>query len=529
MLDLSRNGVMRAESMKEYMEYMAVMGLNTLVLYMEDVYEIPGRPYFGYMRGRYSAKELTELDEYGQMLGIELYPHIQTLGHMAQYIKWDEALPMRDMANILLADEERTYELIEDMIKTVSASFKSRKIHLGMDEAGLLGCGNYFAKHGFVPRIEILLRHLRRVTDIAEKYGLQPAMYSDILFASLSGNEYFNTAVEIPKEVADRLPECVTLNSWGYDSVDGAEYDKTFKLHKALNREVMFTGGIWNWFGFCPDNFHTLETGTPALTACKRNGINRVLGSVWGDDGCESNHFFSVMGMQLYAEHMYNSEVSEEQLRERFEFCTGADYGAFLEISEFHSKLSAGDRIEPYWERYYGKRFFWQDILIGLLDSRLYETPMDEHYNGLYERMQGFANKNTAWSDYFAYTAALCDILRLKCYISQELRPRYLSGDKEFLAECARTLLPDLLNRVRRAKSLHKKQWLKTYKPFGWEVLDIRYSGLAGRIEYATERLEDYISGSVSALEELDAVRLPHSTEWHLNYYHGIATACLTI
>ena len=56
MLDMSRAGVMKVEKVKEYIEYMALCGLNSLMLYMEDVYEVCDLKYFGYLRGRYSEK-----------------------------------------------------------------------------------------------------------------------------------------------------------------------------------------------------------------------------------------------------------------------------------------------------------------------------------------------------------------------------------------------------------------------------------------------------------------------------------------
>ena len=61
---------------------MAVMGLNTLLLYIEDIYEIEDEPYFGYMRGRYTQEELKQVDDYAHALGIEVIPAIQTLAHL---------------------------------------------------------------------------------------------------------------------------------------------------------------------------------------------------------------------------------------------------------------------------------------------------------------------------------------------------------------------------------------------------------------------------------------------------------------
>ena len=157
MLDLSRNGVMKVEAVKKYADMMSLMGLNQLYLYLEDTYEIDGCSYFGYMRGRYTKEELREVDEYCDLIGIEVIPHIQTLGHMAQYIKWDEGMKYRDTAEVLIAGEDFTYEFIEKTIKSISSCFQTKKIHLGMDEAGNLGSGKYYEKMGLLTEKKFFL------------------------------------------------------------------------------------------------------------------------------------------------------------------------------------------------------------------------------------------------------------------------------------------------------------------------------------------------------------------------------------
>ena len=51
MLDVSRNAVMKTEAVKEYIKYMAKMGINMLMLYTEDTFRMEKYPYFGYLRG----------------------------------------------------------------------------------------------------------------------------------------------------------------------------------------------------------------------------------------------------------------------------------------------------------------------------------------------------------------------------------------------------------------------------------------------------------------------------------------------
>ena len=45
MLDMSRNAVMHVPALKNFIITLSDMGYNTLLLYTEDTYEIPGEPY----------------------------------------------------------------------------------------------------------------------------------------------------------------------------------------------------------------------------------------------------------------------------------------------------------------------------------------------------------------------------------------------------------------------------------------------------------------------------------------------------
>ncbi len=73
------NAVMNVDTVKEALTRMSVMGLNWLLLYMEDSYAVTNEPFFGYMRGKYTYEDLKALDDYAFALGIEVIPCIQTL------------------------------------------------------------------------------------------------------------------------------------------------------------------------------------------------------------------------------------------------------------------------------------------------------------------------------------------------------------------------------------------------------------------------------------------------------------------
>ena len=129
MFDVSRNAVMRPETVKEIMKHMALMGLDTFMLYTEDTYEVEGHEYFGHMRGRYTKKEIKDMESYAETFGIELIPCIQLLGHLPTALAWPEYRSIRDTNDTLRADCGETSKFIDDILRSVSETFKTRRIH----------------------------------------------------------------------------------------------------------------------------------------------------------------------------------------------------------------------------------------------------------------------------------------------------------------------------------------------------------------------------------------------------------------
>lgn len=51
MLDCSRNSVLNVETIKKYIRLQASLGMNTMMLYTEDTYEVPEYPYLEHSAG----------------------------------------------------------------------------------------------------------------------------------------------------------------------------------------------------------------------------------------------------------------------------------------------------------------------------------------------------------------------------------------------------------------------------------------------------------------------------------------------
>jgi hexosaminidase len=514
MVDASRNAVMTVGSVKTLLTQMSMMGLNLLMLYTEDTYELPYYPYFGYMRGRYTTEELKECDAYAYDLGIEIVPCIQTLAHLKNAIKWNYASGMRDTEDILLAGSEETYKFIEDMISAVSQVFRTKRIHIGMDEAHRLGLGKYLELHGYRKRFDIMNEHLQRVCSIAERYDLKPMIWSDMYFrlGSKTGN-YYDLKSEIPQEVADAIPRAVELVYWDYYHDNPAFYSDFIRKHKQLGSMPIFAGGVWTWNGIAPNYGKTWRTTEAALSACKQEGVKEVFATMWGDNGTETNIMAGLAGLQLFAEHGYAEEVSKEKLQERFRFCAGGYLEDYLLLDDFDTTPGVAEH-NPY-ESNPSKFLLWQDVLMGLYDDNIKGLPMNTHYADLKDRLDSVAGRSGNYNTLFEFYRQLAHVLSIKSELGIRVKEFYDAGDKQKLAESIQqlSLLQENTDGLRK---LHRELWLSTYKPFGWEVLDIRYGGVLTRLETAKYRIEEYLSGKIEKIEELEAERLYFDAPWKM-------------
>ncbi len=507
MFDLSRNAVLKVESIKNLLEKMALMGLNMVMLYTEDTYTIEGEPYFGYMRGRYSYEELKEVDDYADIFGIEMIPCIQTLAHLQQFLRWPAARYLRDTADVLLAETESTYEFIDRMIRAASAPFRSKRIHVGMDEAHGLGLGRYLEKYGYKRRFDIMTNHLNRVLEICRKYGLKPMMWSDMFFrlASKTGH-YYDMNADIPKDVIEKVPREVQLVYWDYYHHEQKEYEFFISKHKEFGTDPVFAGGIWTWTGMCTNYGVTFLNTNAALNACKKGGIKEVFATMWGDDGAENNLFTTLLGLQLFAEHGYSKELDMEKLKRRVKFCTGLDFDAFMDLKYLDE--TPGTLPDNRECNNPSKFLLWQDVLIGLFDKHVESLDMAGHYAATEEKIRSHRDPSKELDFIFEVPQKLCSVLRIKADMGIRIKKAYDSKDLDTLKKIAREELPELSRRVNELRIAHRDQWLRIYKPFGWEIIDIRYGGVMARIDTAIKRLEDYILGRIDRIEELEEERL---------------------
>lgn len=502
MVDVSRNAVLKVETVKDVIRHMAKLGLNQLMLYTEDTYKMDKYPYFGYMRGAYTKEEIKEIVAYGNRFGVKTVPCIQTLAHLKKALQWDYAREIKDTDDILLVDDEKTYEFIEEMIKTSRECYDSDIIHIGMDEAHLLGSGAYRKKHGDVPQFDILTTHLARVMEIVEKYGFKAMMWSDMFFRIGSPDgEYYTFDPNFPENITDLIPENLSMVYWDYCYGDPKVSDSMIQSHKKLERECVFAGGIWTWSGLSINYRQTFVTLKAALPNCIKHGVQNVFATMWGDDGAECSMYSGLLGLQILAEYNYSEHPDDTEIAEMFQVCTGCDMDAFMALSlDSVPEKDCGHVAMP------AKQVFYNDILLGLMDKNLRLYDFKTHFTQALRKLENLPNQGR-FEYLFDYYRLYAKILASKCDMGIRLYDAYHAHDIPALE----TLTEELFELWKNSCALHEMIadiWHMNNKPFGFEVFDARLGGVCARTKRAYYRIKAYIEGSVDCLPEFDEERL---------------------
>ena len=500
LLDCSRGAAYNLRTLKEFTDVIAQMGYVSLQLYCEDMYGLEGEPYFGYLRGRYSAAEIRELDAYAAERGVELIPCIQTLAHLSGIFRWAEYDECHDIDDILLVGSERTYALIEKMFAFCAKNFRSRRINIGMDEAHRMGLGKYLDRNGPCDRFTVLRCHLERVCALAERYGFAPMMWSDMFFSLANRGNYYGPA-RPPSADSLGVPSNLKMIYWDYERRGYEGVCAMLRAHRAFGRETVFAGGAWAWYGFVPHNAYSMEAARDALRACADNGVRNTFVALWKDDGAESS-VWSVLPALWAAAEYSRGNFGCESLAQSFRAQFGIALQDFLCADAPDALDEEAGICNPC------KYMLYADPFLGIFDRTA-----DSEKSAVFAKMRKKLVKlcGGRFGYMFRTLADLCAFMEIKYALGVRVRAAYRTGDREKV----RALLPEFSKaerRLRRFMQSFSAQWERECKPFGFEKHDIRLGGLLERLGHCRRRLAAYAGGKADRIEELEEDILPYKS-----------------
>lgn len=508
MIDCSRGAVPKPETIEQFQCCMALMGANLLMLYTEDTYEVPERPYFGYLRGRYTQEELHRMDESAWQLGIEMVPCIQTLAHLERALQWyRQFVDVRDTDSVLYVGRPETCQFLEQMIHSASAPFRSRRIHIGMDEAFGLGLGHRLQEKGFAPAGELMKTHLGEVCRILDKLGLEAMMWSDMFFHACSPSDMaYAPGTVLTEQILQQIPASVEQVYWHYYSEDEDTYREFLDQHHRMGSKTAFAGAVWSWNGHATDYRKAFHVAPAALRQCEKHGIEEVFITAWMDDGAESNIRSLLLGVQMYCEYNYMGSVDMQHLEERFRICADASAESFYNISKLN--VVPGLPLQKAATTSVIKNLLYEDPLMPILEADFGDLLDGTYFTDLARLYGEYARDYPTYDKMFRYYQELAKTAALKCDWHNQAAGIVRRKETGRIPELC-SLAEELIRQLLSLSDAWRELWYWDNKPFGFEVLDIRIGGCIQRFRTAIARLRAFERGALSDIEELTCEKLP--------------------
>jgi len=498
MLDCSRNAVMKVSYAKSVIAKLALMGYNLAMLYTEDTYQLPDEPHFGFLRGAYTLEEVKELDEYADSLGVELIGCIQTLGHMERFFNTKGSAPLRDTERIMLVGEEKTYELIAKMFDFWSKACRSRRIHIGMDEAHGLGTGKYADLHGHRPVYDIFNEHIARVCEMCEEYGLKPMIWSDMYYRMGSErHDYYDVNAVIPDYVVDAVPKNLELVYWDYYHLYPEFYDKMIQSHRQLGGEPLMGSGIWTWYRFCYDHKQTVDRANPCIDSCRKMGVKEFFFTIWGDNGAYCNFDTVLPGLLYAAERIYGRSGEEDARLDMLSEALGCvPFTQAVQASRMNYQAPHRDNGVST-----ASILMWDDLLLGIGWRKL--NLDDEQTRCDFKRE---LKESIAYLKDLPYERAASRLLLAKIELREEMQKAYDNHDIGKIHDVWSLHIPKMIGLIDDFGTEFRRQWTAHNRYNGMESIQLRIGGMRARCDELGKRLRDYEKGLDDKIPELELV-----------------------
>ena len=394
----------------------------------------------------------------------------------------------------------------------------------------------YIDQHGYQNKPAIILDHLRRVVEIAKKYGFEPMMWSDMFFRMQFHGEYYVKEGNVSQDVIDLVPPEVQLVYWDYYTTEAKKemFAHMVDCHKQFkNNKIAFAGGASKWYGFAPINQFSIDSARRQMDVCNREDIRDVIITAWGDSGSEASQFSIMPSILYYAERTYTKEEPTHAFMEaRCRQCFGIGYEELL-LTDLPAQLGMtdGNRMQP------SNYLLFNDPINGLMDLAMEQDKVADYYKSHTKALEPLT-KHEKWGYLYDMLYRLCDILSLKSDLSVRIRRAYKANERDTLAAIANEEIPEIIARLERLWLALRRQWLIENKSFGLDVQEIRMGGLRQRLLSAQMTICDYLDGKVEQIEELEQEKLPNArvgssipyennpyTTYHR--FEGIITACI--
>ncbi|KAJ2560189.1 hypothetical protein GGH95_004875, partial [Coemansia sp. RSA 1836] len=311
------------------------------------------------------------------------------------------------------------------------------------------------------------------------------------------------------------IPPDVDLVFWDYYHTAPEIYARKIQQHRDLGCDSPWmAGGAWTWsrlWCYLPFSF---ESNRASLTAAKspQGRVASFMLTIWGDEGNECD-FFSALPVMLYAgNHAYTdrTEIDPAFMENTFSAICGGSLGDWMNASRIDDIPQDADHMDARSQlpSNMSKWLLWEDPMLSFMSPQYATLDLETHYTQIADRLLDCALSSTnsgrsavpGRSNAVRYPlnrllrmpGLLARVLSLKCHLRDKLTAPYRAGDRAALLQVVETRLRPLIEAQRELWLYHRSRWHRIYKPFGWETLELRYGGLAARLQTMYDRIVAY-------------------------------------
>ena len=138
---------------------------------------------------------------------------------------------------------------------------------------------------------------------------------------------------------------------------------------------------------------------------------------------------------------------------------------------------------------------------MGLFDSTV-KGGEGKSFGNIALKLEKFA-EHEEYGVLFNSLAKLAKVLEIKYELGVHTREAYLSGNKTALHNIL-SYYDETISRIEDFYEAYEEQWMWENKPHGFDVQDARIGALIQRIKHCKKRIENYLNGKLSKIEELE-------------------------
>ncbi|MBP5152158.1 MAG: hypothetical protein ILP13_04520, partial [Lachnospiraceae bacterium] len=250
-----------------------------------------------------------------------------------------------------------------------------------------------------------------------------------------------------------------------------------------------------------------------------------VFCTMWQDNGSETSQSAGFPSVAYFADLGYGADVSDKAaFSDRLLFLTGLEFKAY-ELMDSLERAYGDETPDASFTP--TKYALYEDPMYGMYASHIDADRFEAHFKEVADKLAGLSGKNSLTEFY----RELAMTLSIKAGLSARIKEAYDKGDKKALEDIAKVKIRACILHMEETARLREEIWLSESKPFGYEILDIRFAGVITRLKYAAKRIEDYLSGRVTELPELSEPRLPRIPGYEgkglrVNRWDQIVSAC---